>query len=99
MQNVKRPIRRFLANGNYIEIDIQNAGPTIAWHIAEELRLDNDKLREYVLNRGVHLVFKGAKNFYLSLLNGGTCRVTSYSSVIAITSMIKCQIDKLTSLF
>ena len=81
LANVRRPLRHTLAKGQYIDIDIKNAQPTILEQICVKFKITCTFLTEYVNNREsiLKLVINDyectrdqAKNLFIVLIFLGT---------------------------
>jgi hypothetical protein len=77
--SIRKEIRHTLCKDRFIDIDIDNAPPTVLYQILEEYNIKCDKLKDYVLNPEYFDMTSSnygcdrdtAKNLFISLLFGG----------------------------
>jgi len=62
LYNIRREIRQTLAKNNYVDIDMENAHPTILLQICQQNNINCSYLKEYVKNREEYL--KESMKFY-----------------------------------
>ncbi len=81
LQKFSRIVRGALTHKNYYDIDIENAHPTILYHLCKQLQINCPELEKYVTNRDYYLTQlcmfnnitqKTAKKTYIAIMNGGT---------------------------
>jgi phage/plasmid-associated DNA primase len=82
---LRRPIRHYICDGVYYDIDMINAHPTIAVGLCKKWNIECEHLQEYVKKRGAKLkeymklfdITRGdVKTMFCSMLNGGSWRTT-----------------------
>lgn len=73
IQNMARELRHTICNDYYVDIDTENAGPTILRFLCRENGIECDELTNYCLNRATLLKEDAkAKHIVIKIVNGGS---------------------------
>lgn len=73
IQNMARELRHTICSDYYVDIDTENAGPTILCFLCRQMNIDCDELTKYGFNRAALLAADpAAKGIVIKIFNGGS---------------------------